>query len=143
MIYFDTSIIAPYYCPEPLSELAEQRLLACKQPVISQLTLVEIKSALSRKIREKSLSREDGNRILNQFRLHTEEHGFYRILSLNDSHYKLASNWIEQFSTALRTLDALHLALASLGNLKLVTADKGLTKAARYFGLDVDMIDPI
>lgn len=25
MFYFDTSILAPYYCPEPLSELAEQK----------------------------------------------------------------------------------------------------------------------
>ncbi len=74
---------------------------------------------------------------------HTEEHSFYRILSLNNTHYQLASNWIEQFSTALRTLDALHLAVASLENLKLVTADKGFAKAARYFGLDVDMIDPM
>jgi len=89
----------------------------------------------------KTLSREDGDQILNQIRLHTEEHSFYRVLSLNVSHYQLASNWIGQFSTALRTLDALHLALASLENLKLVTADNGLAKAARYFGLEVDMID--
>lgn len=143
MVYFDTSILASYYCPEPLSDLAEQKLLACQQPVISLLTLVEIKSALSRKIREKSLSKQDGNRILNQIRLHTEERNFYRILSLSDSHYQLASTWVEQFSTALRTLDALHLAVASLENLEITTSDKGLAKAARHFGLDVDMIAPL
>lgn len=141
MIYFDTSVLAPYYCPEPLSILAEKRLIACKQPVISQLTLVEIKSALSRKIREKNLSKQDGNRIVNQIRIHTEENNFYRIVSLNDSHYQLASNWIGQFSTSLRTLDALHLATASLENLMLITADKGLAKAAIYFGLDVEILD--
>jgi len=35
----------------------------------------------------------------------------------------------------------LHLAVASLENLKLATTDKGLAKAARYFGLEIDMID--
>ncbi len=78
MAYFDTSILAPCYYPAPLSELAERILHACKQPVIGQLTLLEIKSTLSHKTRERSPSRADGNRILNQIQLHTKEHTFYR-----------------------------------------------------------------
>ncbi len=68
MVYFDTRNFAPCYYPEPLSEFAERKLLACKQPVIGQLTLPGIKSALSHKTTEKSLSRADGSRILNQIR---------------------------------------------------------------------------
>jgi hypothetical protein len=68
-VYFYTSILASYYCPKTLSELAERKSPTCKQPVISQLTLDDIKSALSHKKREKNLSRKDGNRILNQIRL--------------------------------------------------------------------------
>ena len=38
-------------------------------------------------------------------------------------HYHLAREWISRFTTPLRTLDALHLAVASQNNIRLVTAD--------------------
>ena len=45
--YVDTSILAAYYCPEPLSERAEQRLRELRPPTISWLTDVELHSALA------------------------------------------------------------------------------------------------
>ena len=44
---------------------------------------------------------------------------------------------IVQFSKPLKTLDALHLAVAAEGELTLLTADKHLDISAKYFGIEV------
>ena len=57
-----------------------------------------------------------------------------------ERHFKTAGIWISQFTTPLRTLDALHLAVASLGNMILLTADQQLASAARHFGIDLELL---
>ena len=54
MAYFDTTVIVAYYCPEKLSARAEKNILEDDEPTISNLTVVEVASTLSRKIREKT-----------------------------------------------------------------------------------------
>jgi predicted nucleic acid-binding protein len=44
------------------------------------------------------------------------------------------------FRYPLRTLDALHLAVASSENLKLVTIDKNLSKSAKALSIDVMLL---
>jgi len=139
MFYIDTSVIAAYYCPEPMSETVEEFIIKIKQPAISYLTEIELVSAISRKIREKNLSQTDGNKILTQFQSHIQQKMF-RWLSLEQKHYQMGKNWISQFNTPLKTLDALHLALASTYNLTLLSADIQLLKSARFFGVDVSTI---
>jgi predicted nucleic acid-binding protein len=56
---------------------------------------------------------------------------------VEDRHYQTAKTWIVQFSAPLKTLDALHLAIAAEGDLTLLTADKHLDISAKYFGIDV------
>ena len=136
MYYLDTSVLAAYYCPEALSGEAEKVIISSKGPAISSLTEAELASAISRKIREKNLSPEDGNKIFNQFQTHLKK-SLYRLISVEDRHYQSAKNWILQFTVPLKTLDALHLALASADNLTLLTADRQLDIAARHFGIKV------
>jgi len=139
MYYIDTSVLAAYYCPEPLSEKAEHYLLSERRPAISQLTEVELTSAVSRKIREKSVSEGDGLKILNQFQSHIDA-SMYTYLILDSRHYRLTSSWISRFSTPLRTLDALHLAVSSSADLELITADKGLAESAEKLGIEAKLI---
>ena len=134
MYYLDTSLLAAYYCPEPLSGEAEKVIISSKRPGISSLTEVELASAISHKIREKNLSLEDGNKIFNQFQTHLKE-SLYRLISVEDRHYQRAKNWILQFTVLLKTLDALHIAIASKDNLTLLTADRQLDIAAKHFGV--------
>ena len=49
MIYIDTSVIAAYYCPEPLSEKVDDFFISHPQPAISSLTVVELFSAIARR----------------------------------------------------------------------------------------------
>ncbi len=139
MFYIDTSVIVAYYCPEPISEAVEKLIIEIKQPAISHLTEIEFVSAISRKIREKNLSQTDGNKILTQFQSHIQQKMF-RWLSLEYKHFQMGKNWISQFNTPLRTLDALHLALASTFNLTLLSVDLQLLKSAGLLGVDVSTI---
>ena len=95
LYYLDTSVLAAYYCPEPISESAEKLILSSKRPCISSLTEVEFASALSRKVREKNLSPDDGNKIFNQFQYHLKQ-SLYGLTVVEDRHYQTAKTWIVQ-----------------------------------------------
>ena len=138
-VYVDTSVLAAYYCPEPLSLVAERTLRSVTAPAISELTLVEFTSAVSRKIREKTLSRESGVRVMAQFEAHVEE-GYYEVLSLKARDYRLAKSWLGKFQGTLRTLDALHLSVAECAAASVLTADRRLAIEARSLGLPIKLL---
>ena len=136
MFYVDTSVLVAYYCPDPLSETVEAFVTTHDQPVISNLTEVELCSALSRKVREGNMDRNDAGRIAAKFFAHINE-GFYYRLLIESQHYKLARDWIRQFNSMLRSLDALHLAAAFLKGLPIITADETMSKSAGMFAVHV------
>jgi uncharacterized protein len=137
--YIDTSVLAAYYCPEPISPLAERALRGLSSPLISELTGVELASAVSRKIRDKTLSREEGSRILTQFESHLEE-GYYLVLPVRTVDYRVAKSWLTQLHGTLRTLDALHLAVAEAAKASTLTADRRLATEAEALGLPVKLL---
>ena len=139
MVYIDTSILVAYYCPEKISDQVEKILVETSSPAISQLTDVELTSALARKIREKALSEEDGKAVLDVFRTHIDENS-YTYLPIQPKHFSTAMDWIAQFNTPLRTLDALHLAIASKSKAPLLTADIKLAESAKELGVEVTLI---
>jgi len=140
MFYVDTSLLAAYYCPEALSEKAEIFLTTHSPLFISTLTEMEMFSAMSRKVRGKELNRATARRILAKFLSHLDGR-FYTCFSVETQHIRLARDWIGQFNTSLKSLDALHVAVASLEGLKLVTADRDLAESAKILGMDVMFIE--
>ncbi len=139
MYYLDTSVLAAYYCPEQNSLKVEKLIRTLKSPAISHLVETELYSAVARKVRVKELSRQDANLITSQFNVHLEKR-FYRLLPIGVRHYSIAREWIGRFDTALRTLDALHLAVSYSENMIIVSADTHLCKAAEYFGIQVQKV---
>jgi predicted nucleic acid-binding protein len=135
MAYLDTTIILPYYCPEKLSSRAEKIMLEDDAPTISSLTAVEVASALSRKIREKTLSPVHVKNIWKQFDYH-QSNGYFIVRRLDDGHFSKAASFILQFNNELRTLDALHLAIAVENSLPIITADKALARSADKLGIE-------
>jgi predicted nucleic acid-binding protein len=128
--YVDTSVLGAYYCPEPLSAAAETALRGLATPVISTLTEVEFASLIARKRRLRELTERQARAILDLFAEHVAE-GFYRRVPLGTEHFLRARELVATLSSALRTLDALHLAAALAENLPLLTADRDLVRAAK------------
>ncbi len=137
--YLDTSVIVAYYCPEPLSERTEAFVTGQIQPAISGLTEVELFSAISRKIREGEMDRTEGSRIVARFLAHINDRLYTRLFVV-PNHYSLARDWIGQFSMPLRSLDALHLAVASSEGLTIITADEAMAKSAKALAVDAVLL---
>jgi predicted nucleic acid-binding protein len=139
MAYIDTSILVAYYCPEILSDQVETILRNTSNPAISHLTEVEFASALAKKIREKNLANADSMKIFSLFQSHIH-HKHYSQLLIEPKHYSTARDWISQFNTPLRTLDALHLSIAVTNNKSIITADQQLAESAEILGIEVNLI---
>ena len=139
MTYIDTSILVAFYCPEKISDQVEEILINTNRPAISQLTEVELTSALARKIGENALSRNDATDVLSIFRSHINEKS-YQYLPIQPKHYTTAMNWIAEFNTPLRALDALHLAIAAENKAPLLTTDFKFAESAELLGIAVTLV---
>lgn len=139
MAYLDTSILGSYYCPEALSEAVNATLLSLAAPAISPLVEVEFSSLLALKVRCRELSRTSAQSALSQFRQHVSA-GRYLFLEMGSQEYDVAQTWLSGFSTALRTLDALHLACAHVHGEPLWTTDKSMAQAAKALGVACRLI---
>lgn len=138
-VYVDTSILAAYYCPEPLSDQAEGHLRSLRPPVISWLVDVELHSALARKVREHELERKEAQQVQSLFRTHRNQ-GLYHILPIGRADFVQARRWMATCKTALRTLDSLHVAVAHRHDLRVLTADRGMAQAGGTFGVDTELV---
>lgn len=128
--YVDTSVLGAYYCPEPLSSAAETALLRVQEPCISPLAEVEFASLIARKRRLKELGEREAGEVLRLFGRHVAE-GYYRRLSLGAEHFLRARALVASMTSALSTLDALHLSVALSAGIPLLTADRDFARAAR------------
>lgn len=137
MLYFDTSALLPYYRNEAASEAIETLLLGQEQAVlISELTEVELASALARWVRTGELDEPQAHKLEAAFRTDLQA-GRWARQPLASTQFQLAREWITTRKTALRTLDGLHLACAQAHGACLVTLDETMRRAAAFFGLEV------
>ena len=101
-----------------------------KAPVISSLSEVEFASLIAKKRRLKEINAAQAQEILDLFSAHIAE-GSLRRITVTTEHFLKARQLIAGPKIVLHTLDALHLSLAITENLSLMTADRGLAKAAK------------
>jgi len=139
MAYLDTSVLAAYYCPEPLSAAVQEAIARDEDPVISRLVEVELYSAVARKVRVGELDTAPAGRILSLFREDLSD-GRYRIVPLDSAEYETACRWIAQFTVPLRSADGLHLAATDTNGLTIATSDGQLARAAGELGVDFRLI---
>lgn len=136
MIYVDTSLLLPVYVPEGSSERANQILESASSIVISDLTVAEFYVGLARKLKLGELSLQQADAAGKSFESHLAE-GLLNRESLHSGHSEAAGRLAKQSALMLRTLDALHLAVAIGLGLPLATFDSRLADAARGLGVEV------
>lgn len=138
-VYFDTSAVVAYYCPEAISAQVDALLRNKPGPMISELTEVEFYAAVARKVRQGGLDPANGLRILSEFEAHITG-GWYTKLLMEPQHYRMARDWFGQLRLSMRSLDALHLAVAANARATIVTADVALAAVAEPLGVSTVLL---
>ena len=139
MIYIDTSVLAAIYIPERWSQAAENLLASQNVRVISNLVEVEMHSAVARRLRMREIKRDEASSIVRKFEADLESL-IYQRLEIGEPDWAAAKKLLDRFDAPLRTLDALHLALALTNELRLVTSDRRLAKSARSLKIDFQFL---
>jgi predicted nucleic acid-binding protein len=140
--YVDTSALAKWYLNEARSEDVAEYLVEQSSLVISRLTVVEFQCLLARRRRAKELVPRMEQKVLSTFEQQIRD-GFISVYPLDDRHAVDAAQLLTTLHNhPLRTLDALHLAIARSLELQiLVTADRVLATAAAAVGLQTVRFD--
>lgn len=140
MLYLDTSALLPYYRQAASSDAVQRLLTAQQQPVLlSQLTQVEFASALARWVRTGELTEPQANRVESAFHEDVSE-GRYQLRPVAPGVFERAHHWLLTRKTALRMLDALHLACAEHSESELVTLDQALFQTAEFLGIQARLV---
>lgn len=126
--YLDTSVLVSYYTPEPRRSAVVERLREVTEPTISLLCVAEFHSAIARK-RKTGEAGANINKALDLLERHRRA-GLYHAIALQQPHFAKAIHLLDTVSVALRTLGALHLAIALSEGIELITADRCLSDAA-------------
>ena len=135
-IYLDTSATVKLYLPEADSAWVDRVLRRRTDLVVSDLTVSELASALGRRCREGVLEASVAARIYRRLLSDLADNLFSRVELIPDVHREAERMLLSSARIPLRTLDALHLALATASEVRtILTFDRNLAKAAAGFGI--------
>jgi len=130
-VYIDTSALAKWYVNEANSEAFADWIRQQNDACISSLTVTEMRCLLARRQRTGDFSKDVEQEIFAAFSDDIQlGHIFLR--PLKDEHAAMATHLVDQLpQLPLRTLDALHLAIArALACKHIATADRVMAEAA-------------
>ena len=137
MIYCDTSLLVAALAREPSSERAQEWLAAHGGDALcaSDWVVTEFAGALAFKQRTGQISAE----LRTQIRARWQEMvtTTLAIDEVRRDAFELAARYCDMQNSTLRSGDALHLAVASLGGYSLATLDRTMAKAAVSVGVGV------
>ena len=142
IIYFDTSALAKWYLKEARSDDVEKYIQEHGPVDISDLTVVEMRTLLARRRREKNIDLTTEIKIYATF----EEDIRQKFLICHPLPVGLAAGAVNLLSVLsdlqLRTLDALHLTIAKEIQTEVVaTADRIMAIGAETMGFSVVRFD--
>ncbi len=137
-IYLDSSAFAKLYVPEAESERLDTFLRGRRGLMISELTITEVLSAVARRKRERELRADQANEIRDAVLADADSGSFERLDLTPSVHRDAERLLLATDSLPLRTLDALHIALALSGSAThVLTFDQRMREVAAQAGLRV------
>ena len=137
--YLDTSALAKWYLVEANSDQVTDCIIGLDSAIISTLTKTEMRYLLARRKRMQAMAPELEAQIYATF-LEDIAQGHLTLCQVEDKHLDSAAHLIDILpSHSLRTLDAMHLAIAQHNGIdRVATADNLFAKAAAALGFTVD-----
>lgn len=140
-MYCDASALVKLYVPEPESDRLNRMLARHRDLVASDLVVTEIVSSIARRRREGAVTAQAAADLCRRILSHLDGGVFHRVDVTRDVHREAERLLLALETIALRTADALHLALAaSAGVSSILTFDRRLARAASAIGLGVRTI---
>ena len=137
-LYCDTSALLKLYLPEPGSDAFNEVVEDRDDVLVSDLAVTEIISAIARRLRQGSLSREAARRLQHAIIGRLDEGVYHRLELTREVHRRAEHVLLSLPETPLRAADALHLALATSARAaSLASFDARLAAAARAVGLAI------
>ncbi len=135
-VYLDTSALVKLYVPEPESARVDRALRRRDDLVVSDLAVTELASAVGRRCREGALDSATAARVYRRLLADLADELFRRVELIAEAHREAERMLLSSAALPLRSLDALHLALAASGGARtILTFDRSLARAAAAFGL--------
>ena len=140
MIYADTNVLLSLFCPDGLTAAAVAWYQRVEVPVcISSWTVVEYRANMGLRVRKWLLPRAKSVAVMK--RLDSAASNSFHLLAPSPEHFSAAGDWLARPECALRSSDALHLAVAfGYGCKQFITFDQPLAAAARKLGLPVAVL---
>ena len=128
----------PILIKEPASATVDAFMSTVQQELwVSDFAAAEVASAVSRLVRTGRLEATDGAASLSDFDVWLA--AMTRAAEIHAVDVRLAGVYVRQFDLALRTPDALHLAIARRLDVTLVTLDRRMAAAGRELGVAVEV----
>lgn len=135
-IYLDSSALAKLYVPEAESETLDSFLRGRRGLMISELAISEVLSAVARRKREGLLNIDQASEIREAILEDADSGAFDRLELTPEIHREAERLLLGTDAVPLRTLDALHVALAISGTAThVVTFDLRMRAAVLQGGL--------
>ena len=136
-LYLDTSVFVALLTDDLFTARAESYFRDNTESIIvSDFGAVEYASVLARRVRTRVITREEARESFSAFdvwRTRTSQRA-----EINTSDLALAEAWLRRLDIALRTFDAVHLAIAQRLGATLVTFDRQMAASARALGTPVE-----
>lgn len=141
--YLDASALAKWYVPETRSDEFAQYMQSGPRALTSRLTVLELRSMLSRRRRENLIDASEERRAWAAFRQDLID-GLLEPHPVADSDFESAVALLDRLRRhPLKTLDSLHLTIAErLRAAELATADRVMASAGRALGLTIVWFGP-
>jgi len=137
-IYLDASVLIAVLAEEPASAAVRRFLRTHREDrLISDFAAAEVVSAISRLLRMRLLTEEEGSTRLADFDAWRAAASSAADMHAADA--RLAYAYVRRFDLRLRAPDALHLAIARRLDAALVTLDRRIAAAAKELGVAVEV----
>ena len=137
-IYLDASVLIAVLAEEPASAAVRRFLRTHREDrLISDFAAAEVVSAISRLLRMRLLTEEEGSTRLADFDAWRAAASSAADMHAADA--RLAYAYVRRFDLRLRAPEALHLAIARRLDAALVTLDRRMAAAAKELGVAVEV----
>lgn len=133
-IYLDASVLIPLFIEEARTGEAHNAL-AGKILIVSDFAMAEFSSGIARRVRMDEISQAEGVSIFAIFDTWITRAAHRE--SLSSGYVLTAMGFVRRTDLALRTPDAINLAIAQRCGARLLTFDAKQAEAARQLGVEV------